>query len=133
MTSAELYMVTIIVPEIDEAIAHYTKAWGLSLVTDSLHVSGHRWVEIGTSGGMRLRLAEASDEAQRASVGHQAGGRVAFFLRSHRFDVDLAHFQLNGIRVLEPERAEAYGRIAVLADKYGNRWDFIEAQVSNSR
>ena len=131
MTGAELFMVTVIVPAMDDAVAHYTRDWGFSLVADSSHVSGHRWVEIGTRGGMRLRLAEASDEAQRVSIGQQAGGRVAFFLRSHSFDVDVAQLQLNGITLLEPERTEQYGRVVVLADKYGNRWDLIEAQASN--
>ncbi|MBA4748216.1 MAG: VOC family protein [Sphingopyxis sp.] len=125
-----MFMVTVIVPEMDDAIDHYTRAWGFSLERDDVHVSGHRWVELGTNGGIRLRLAEASDAAQRDAIGRQAGGRVAFFLNSPNFDVDVAQLQLNGITVLEPVRTEHYGRIVVLADKYGNRWDLIEAQAS---
>ena len=128
MSATELFMVTLIVPDMDDAIGHYTNDWGFSLVTDNRHASGHRWVEIGVSGGMRLRMAEAVDDSQRAVIGCQAGGRVAFFLRSPTFDADVSQLRSRGIAVLEEERIEVYGRIVVLADKYGNRWDLIEAQ-----
>ena len=77
---------------------------------------------------MQLRLAEAVDDRQRAVIGSQTGGRVAFFLRSSTFDADVRQLRSKGIAVLEEERIEDYGRIVVLADKYGNRWDLIEAQ-----
>ena len=31
-----------------------------------------------------------------------------------------------GVRFLEQPRLEAYGRVAVFADLYGNKWDLIE-------
>ncbi len=126
-------MVTLVVPDMDDAIGHYTDDWGFSLVNDDRHESGHRWVEVGVNGGMRLRLAEAVDDRQRAVIGGQAGGRVAFFLRSTAFDADVSQLRSKGIAVLEEERIEEYGRIVVLADKYGNRWDFIEADKGEQR
>ena len=126
-------MVTLVVPDMDDAIDHFTDHWGFSLVNDSHHASGHRWVEIGVNGGMRLRLAEATDDRQRAVIGCQAGARVAFFLRSSTFDADVRQLRSKGIVVLEEERIEEYGRIVVLADKYGNRWDFIETHRDELR
>lgn len=126
--TADLFMVTLVVPDMDAAIGHYIDDWGFSLVTNDRHASGHRWVEVGVNGGMRLRLAEAADDRQRAVIGCQTGGRVAFFLRSSTFDADVSQLRSRGITVLEEERIEAYGRIVVLADKYGNRWDLIETQ-----
>ena len=128
MSATELFMVTLIVPDMDDAIGHYTEDWGFSLVNDDHHASGHRWVEVGVNDGMQLRLAEAVDDRQRAVIGSQTGGRVAFFLRSSTFDADVRQLRSKGIAVLEEERIEDYGRIVVLADKYGNRWDLIEAQ-----
>ena len=133
MSATELFMVTLVVPDMDDAIGHYTDDWGFSLVNDDRHASGHRWVEIGINGGMRLRLAEAVDDYQRAVIGGQAGGRVAFFLRSSNFDADVSHLRSRGVAILEEERIEDYGRIVVLADKYGNRWDLIEAQKGELR
>ncbi len=39
----DLFMVTIVVPDMDDAIAHYTSDWGFSLAMDSRHESGHHW------------------------------------------------------------------------------------------
>jgi predicted enzyme related to lactoylglutathione lyase len=127
VTGPALFMVTVVVPDMDDAIAHYTQDWGFSLGRDTLHASGHRWVEIATGdGGLRLRLAQASDDAQLAVVGRQAGSRVAFFLHSHDLDADMSAINSSHVAVLEPQRDEAYGRVVVLADKFGNRWDLIE-------
>lgn len=125
MSGPALVMATVIVPEMDAAIAHYTGAWGFTLAVDDRHASGHRWIEIAT-GGARLRLAEARDEGDRAAIGRQAGTRVAFFLESRAFDADLTRLVAGGVTLLEPARRETYGRVAVLADAFGNRWDLIE-------
>jgi len=123
-------MVTVVVPDMDDAIAHYTRDWGFSLWREDRHESGHRWVEIATGDcGLRLRLVEASDDAQLAAVGRQVGSRVAFFLRSQNLDMDISRIMAGGVTILEPERDEAYGRVVVLADKFGNRWDLIEPKV----
>jgi predicted enzyme related to lactoylglutathione lyase len=120
-------MVTVVVPDMDDAIAHYTCDWGFSLAREERHESGHRWVEIATGGGgMRLRLAEVSNDAQLGVVGRQVGSRVAFFLRSQDLDADMSRIKAGGVTILETERDEPYGRVVVLADKYGNRWDLIE-------
>jgi predicted enzyme related to lactoylglutathione lyase len=124
---AALFMVTVIVPDMDDAIAHYTRDWGFSLAREDRHESGHRWVEIATGdSGLRLRLAEVSDDAHLAVVGRQVGGKVAFFLRSRDIAADMSRIEAGGVIILEAERDEAYGRVVVLADKFGNRWDLIE-------
>jgi uncharacterized glyoxalase superfamily protein PhnB len=121
-------MVTIVVPDMDRAIAHYVGDWGFSLANDSHHASGHRWVEISPDSGARLRLVEATNDEQRSVIGRQAGGRVAFFLRLSSFDQTLADWVASGIEVIEPARLEPYGRVVVLADKFGNRWDVFDAK-----
>lgn len=128
MSNVSLFMVTLVVPEMNEAITHYTHDWGFALTMDNHHVSGHRWVEISTGGGAKLRLVEARNEAEHAVIGCQAGGRVAFFIDVADFDTTVARWAASGIEILEPLRTEAYGRIVVLRDRYGNRWDAFDAR-----
>lgn len=130
MSHADLFMVTLVVPDMDDAIAHYTGDWGFRLIENSRHVSGHRWVVVDPGKGARLRLVEASTDAQRAAIGNQAGGRVAFFLNVASFDATVSQWAARGIVTVEPERREPYGRIIVLSDKYGNRWDVFDAEVA---
>jgi uncharacterized glyoxalase superfamily protein PhnB len=124
-------MVSLVVPEMDDAIAHFTRDWEFSLANDTHHVSGHRWVEIAPDSGARLRLVEAKNEQQRSVIGRQAGGRVAFFLNVTRFDDSVARWAKNGIEIVEEPRVESYGRLVVLRDKYGNRWDVLEVAAGN--
>lgn len=128
MSGVSLFMVTIVVPDMDDGIAHYCHDWGFSLTRDSRHSSGHRWVELSPGDGARLRLVEADDEVQHSVIGRQAGGRVAFFLRVEAFDATVAEWAANGIKIVEPTRLESYGRVVVLRDKFANRWDVFDAR-----
>ena len=59
------------------------------------------------------------------AVGRQAGGRVGFFLETADFDRDYARLRANGVEFVRPPRDEAYGRVVVFRDLYGNDWDLI--------
>jgi predicted enzyme related to lactoylglutathione lyase len=126
MNGASLFMVTLVVPDMDDGIAHFTRDWGFELTCDTGHVSGHRWVEVSPDKGARLRLVEATTDEHRSVIGRQTGGRVGFFLNLDEFDATIAHWQDRGIEVVEAARTESYGRVAVLRDKYGNRWDVFD-------
>jgi hypothetical protein len=129
MSCAQLVTATLVVPECEEAITHFTKDWGFSVAVDTFHLSGKRWVELSTNGVARLRLPEAQNDAQRSAIGNQTVGLVSFFLHTTAFDADVAGWLKKGVNCLEPERREPYGRIIVLVDAYGNRWDVIEASA----
>jgi catechol 2,3-dioxygenase-like lactoylglutathione lyase family enzyme len=118
---------TLLVRDYDEAIAFYVGAVGFDLVEDEPLGQGKRWVVVAPDGGgTGLLLAEASDDAQRAHVGDQTGGRVALFLHTDDFARDHARMQEHGVTFLESPRHEPYGTVAVWEDLYGNRWDLIE-------
>ena len=87
---------------------------------------GKRWVVVAGPNGGRLLLAKAVDEAQRAAIGKQAGGRVGFFMETDNFAADHAAFVAKGVRFREAPRVEAYGTVAVFEDPFGNAWDLIE-------
>jgi catechol 2,3-dioxygenase-like lactoylglutathione lyase family enzyme len=119
-------MTTLVVDAYDRGIAFYRDALGLTLVADTDLGGGKRWVVIEGAGGGRLLLAEASDDAQRAAIGNQTGGRVGFFLETDDFARDYASFMGRGVRFLEKPRYEVYGTVAVFEDPFGNKWDLIQ-------
>ena len=72
-----------------------------------------------------ILLAQADGERQAAAVGNQAGGRVGFFLRADDFDAARARLIAAGAEFLTEPRDEPYGRVAVFADPWGNKWDLL--------
>ncbi len=124
-------LVSLLVEDYDEAIAFYVEKAGFELVEDSPETSSvtgdpKRWVVVRPPGAQTgLLLARASDDAQRAAVGRQTGGRVGLFL--HTDDFAAAHQRMTeaGIRFTQPPRQEAYGWVVVWEDLYGNRWDLL--------
>lgn len=125
---SHLGMITIVVDNYDEGIEYYTTALGFSLVEDTKISETKRWVVISPDSlnGAQLLLAEATTDEQRAAMGNQTGGRVGFFLYTDNFDRDYARMQEHNVAFLEEPRHEEFGKVVVFADKYGNKWDFIE-------
>ncbi|MFE3591791.1 VOC family protein [Streptomyces niveus] len=120
-------LVTLVVRDYDEAIAFYTGSLGFDLVEDTDRGDGSRWVVVRPPGGEgALLLARAADDAQRASIGAQTGGRVGFFLHTDDFARDRARMLAAGVRFLEEPRHEPYGSVAVFEDLYGNHWDLLQ-------
>jgi catechol 2,3-dioxygenase-like lactoylglutathione lyase family enzyme len=111
----------------DEAIAWFTQKLGFTLFEDIDLGGGKRWITVGPAqGGVRLLIAEAADDEQRARIGDQTGGRVFLFLETDDFSRDHAAMRAAGVTFREAPRHEAYGTVAVFADLYGNQWDLIE-------
>ena len=122
-----LAQVTLVVRDYDEAIAFYCGVLGFALKEDTALTADKRWVVVSPGeGGADLLLAKAANEAQEAAIGAQTGGRVGFFLNTDSFDEDYARLTAVGAAFLEEPRTEAYGRVAVFRDLYGNKWDLIE-------
>jgi catechol 2,3-dioxygenase-like lactoylglutathione lyase family enzyme len=124
--STQLAMTTLVVDDYDRGIVFARDALGLALIADSDLGEGKRWVVLGGAGGGRLLIAVASDAAQQAATGRQAGGRVAFFLETDDFATVHARLVQHGIPFHEAPRHESYGTVAVFEDPWGNRWDLIE-------
>lgn len=118
----------LLVADYDEAIAWYTGKLGFELLEDTDLGGGKRWVLLAPPGSIetRLLLARASDDAQRAHVGDQAGGRVFLFLHTDDFQRDWRRMRAAGVRFREEPRHEPYGTVAVFEDLYGNAWDLLE-------
>lgn len=122
--------VSLVVREYDEAIAFYTRVMGFRLVEDVPMGNGKRWVVVSPGeGGARIVLARAATAEQLSRVGNQTGGRVFLFLHTDDFERDyerlLAVGEAGGVKFLETPRDEEYGRVVVMQDMYGNKWDVI--------
>jgi len=124
----QLVHIALVVPDYDEAIAHYRDAFGFALVEDRVMGPGKRWVLVKPPGdaGAALLLARATNDEQHSRIGNQSGGRVFLFLHTDDFDASLARALAHGAVATETPRSEAYGRVVVLLDRYGNKWDLIE-------
>ncbi len=122
-----LAYITIVVDDYDKAIDYYTQALGFDLLEDTQRPD-KRWVRVSPSGndGCALLLAKASNKKQTAAIGNQTGGRVGFFMHTDDFNRDYALMQARQVNFIEQPRNEAYGKVVVFEDLYGNRWDLIE-------
>ncbi len=128
--------VALVVRDYDEAIAFFTQALRFTLIEDTDMGGGKRWVVVAppttaapSSGqGASLLLAKAANDEQAAHVGNQTGGRVFLFLHTTDFEDDYRHMQTHGVRFAEEPREEAFGRVVVFYDLYGNKWDMIQPQ-----
>jgi catechol 2,3-dioxygenase-like lactoylglutathione lyase family enzyme len=121
-------MITVVVDDYDSAIDYYTTALGFTLVEDTKMSETKRWVVVAPDAnqGAALLLAQAATPEQRAAIGNQSGGRVMFFLYTDNFDRDYARMAEHNVAFTEEPRYEEFGKVVVFADKYGNKWDFIE-------
>lgn len=118
---------SLLVRDYDEAIAFYVGKLGFDLTEDSDRGGGKRWVRVTPKGGQTsLLLARAVNDAQRATVGAQAGGRIWLFLETDDFQRDHTALLAAGVHFREEPRHEPYGVVAVFDDLYGNGWDLIQ-------
>ncbi|EHS51449.1 Glyoxalase/bleomycin resistance protein/dioxygenase [Rhizobium sp. PDO1-076] len=128
MTARSLFLISLLVDDYDRAKGFYCDGLGFDCLEDSPQPEGKRWLVVKPPGGdgAGILLAKAEGEAQKAAIGHQAGGRVGFFLRTDDFARDHSRMLEHGVEFREEPRHEVYGTVAVFADLYGNLWDLIE-------
>ena len=120
--------IALVVADYDEAIEFYTKKLKFDLLEDTRLSETKRWVRVAPPGsnGIGLLLAKAANEEQKSRVGNQTGGRVFLFLYTDNFDRDFANLLEHNVKIVREPSVEAYGKVAVFADLYGNLWDMIE-------
>ncbi|MEE9207348.1 MAG: VOC family protein [Gemmatimonadota bacterium] len=124
----ELSHVALLVRDYDETIDFYVGVLGFRLIEDTALDDGKRWVLVSPPGAsaVSLLLARAATPEQESRIGDQTGGRVFLFLRTDDFDRDYQAMKERGVRFAESPRDEAYGKVVVFDDLYGNRWDLIQ-------
>jgi catechol 2,3-dioxygenase-like lactoylglutathione lyase family enzyme len=123
-----LFLVTLVVPDYDAAIAWYRDVLGFAPAIDDPLGDGKRWVVMrpDETSGVGILLARADGDVEAAAIGNQTGGRVSFFLETDDFARDHAAYRARGAEFIEEPRYEDYGTVAVFKDVFGNFWDLIE-------
>ncbi len=127
-------LITVVVPDYDEAIEFYRDSLGFELIEDIRIDENKRWVVVAPDRsndrrGAALLLARAANAEQATRIGNQAGGRVFLFLETEDFDRDHAQMSSAGVIFVEPPRHESYGMVAVFEDRFGNRWDLLQRNI----
>lgn len=125
-------LVSLLVDDYDAAIDFFTNALGfvLSEDTPSVTTDGRpkRWVVVRPAdGGSGLVLARADGDEQAAAIGRQFAGRVGLFIRVDDFEGSLGRLLAASCELVRPVRNEAYGRVCVFRDPWGNLWDLLGA------
>ena len=128
--------IALVVREYEEAIAFYVGMVGFALLEDTDLGGGKRWVRVaptnadGVATGTALLLARAVTPEQAQRIGNQTGGRVFLFIHTEDFDLDYAALVAKGVEFVRGPTDEAYGRVAVFLDLYGNKIDLIGRAAS---
>ncbi len=123
-----LAYIALLVNDYDEAIAFYTQKLQFNLIEDTRLSAEKRWVLIQPPGsdGCCLLLAKAANSEQVAFVGNQSGGRVFLFLTTDELDRDYKNLKEKQIKIVREPVKEAWGKVCVFEDLYGNLWDLIQ-------
>ena len=124
-----LGLVSLVVPDYDEALAFYVGVLGFELVEDTeVPEQAKRWVVVRPrgKGQAAILLARASSPDQAERVGNQTGGRVFLFLYTDDFERDYAAYRARGVEFVRPPEDRPYGRVAVFRDVCGNLWDLMQ-------
>lgn len=123
----KIAQVAIVVDDYDEAIQFYTEKLHFTLVEDTVLSATKRWVVVAPKGSSdcRLLLAKAANEEQKSRVGNQTGGRVFLFLHTDDFQRDYQNLLDQQVKIVREPAVEAWGRVAVFEDLYGNLWDLV--------
>lgn len=127
--AAYLGQISLLVDDYDRAIQYYTETLGFILLEDTLLNPEKRWVVISPNyhhQGATILLAKASKTEQKNFIGNQAGGRVFLFLYTENFDELYQNYRSKGVEFTQDIREEAYGKVCVFRDLYGNLWDLIQ-------
>lgn len=124
----------LVVKEYDEAIEFYSQKLRFTVKEDTILSEAKRWVVICPPGagenGCSILLARAADEEQASRIGNQTGGRVFLFLNTDDFEKDYQNLLKNNVKIVREPEDQAYGKVLVFADLYGNLWDLIGREKS---
>lgn len=126
--NTNLVLISIVIPDYDDAINYYTNVIGFDLVEDTVMSPTKRWVRVKPKGDhqMSILLAKAKNEAEESRIGNQTGGRVFLFLHTDHINREIARLNSHKVEFIRSLVEEEWGKVAVFKDKYGNLWDLIE-------
>lgn len=131
--STGIQLVSLIVPDYDEALTFFVSKLGFDLIEDSPATTSHsnkpkRWVTIrppNSPNSSAVLLARAEGDVQASMIGQQWGGRVGLFWKVDDFAAKYKRMKHEGVRFEGEPRQEKYGNVVVFYDLCGNKWDLL--------
>ena len=122
-----LALIAYLCDDYDRAITWFRDALGFVVLEDTPQ-PGKRWVRMAArpDSETAFLIAKATNPAQIAAIGKQAGDRVGYFLITDNFDAKHAAMTAAGVHFREHPREEPYGKVAVFEDLYGAPWDLLQ-------
>lgn len=120
--------ISLVIDDYDKAIAYYTNTLKFILIEDTKLNAEKRWVLIAPSNDAetKILLAKANTEEQKSRIGNQTGGRVFLFLYTDNFERDHQNLLSKNVTIIRTPVIEAWGKVLVFEDQYGNFWDLIQ-------
>ena len=120
--------ITLVIDNYDKAIAYYINTLNFILIEDTSLNAEKRWVLIAPSNDAetKILLAKANTEEQKSRIGNQTGGRVFLFLYTDNFERDHQNLLSKNVTIIRTPVIEAWGKVLVFEDQYGNFWDLIQ-------
>ncbi|MFD2165039.1 VOC family protein [Thalassotalea euphylliae] len=111
-----------------QALDFFSQVLSFVVTDDETAPDGHRWLTVSTNSehALKVIIAHAATEQQKAIVGKQAGDGVFAILQVDDFDASYAKLAKQGVRFCEAPREEPYGKVVIFEDIVGNKWDLIE-------
>lgn len=123
----QIFQLTLVVRDYDEAIAFYTNKLGFDLLEDTRLSETKRWVRVAPpDSDISLLLGKAANEEQKKAIGNQTEGRVSLFMHTNDFEGYFEQIKANGVQIVREPSDEPYGKVCVFSDLYGNLWDLIQ-------
>lgn len=123
----EIFQLTLVVRDYDEAISFYTEKLGFDLLEDTCLSETKRWVRVAPKGSnASLLFGKSATPEQEKAIGNQTGGRVFLFMHTDNLDEYYNQLLDNGVEIVREPSNEEFGKVFVFADLYGNLWDVIE-------
>lgn len=123
----DIFQLTLVVGDYDEAIQFYTEKLGFALLEDTRLSETKRWVRVAPPGSnTSLLFGKAANEDQEKAIGNQTGGRVFLFMHTDDLDGYYAQLKANDVEIVREPSEEDFGKVCVFADLYGNLWDLIQ-------
>jgi catechol 2,3-dioxygenase-like lactoylglutathione lyase family enzyme len=124
----QLFMITIVVPDYQEAIDYYVNILGFLLLENKVMSTTKNWVVVspGINSSCKILLAKAADQRQIEAIGNQTGGRVGFFMHTSNLNQYYTRLKEHQVKIIREPSDESFGTVFVFQDKYGNLWDLIQ-------
>jgi predicted enzyme related to lactoylglutathione lyase len=124
----ELSHATLLVDDLDEALAYYTETLGFAVRDDVDMGEDGRWLTVSPAGSEspQFALMEPETEAQRRTVGQQVPGYVAFVLSTDDCRREYDRLSEAGVAFHGEPETYPWGVEVQFEDRYGTVFDLVE-------